>query len=259
MKIKYAGLSDKGRVRENNEDNWAADLSQGLFIVSDGIGGHAAGEIASKIVVETLPLLIKERFQNINDLTKDDVRKQVLATVSELSQRVFTQSQGQPGLSGMGATLVMALIRGEHAMIVHLGDSRVYLFRQGQLQKLTKDHTVVQLLLDNGEITLEEALRHPAQGQLTRCVGMPQETIPEASVLKIHPEDKFLLCSDGLTGMVSDEQLKETLAKNQAPKAMCQKLIADANNAGGKDNITNIVITVLEQREIVKKKKKNIT
>lgn len=241
----YAGLSDRGRVRKENEDNWVADPEYGLFVVSDGMGGQFAGALAAKIVVETLPPLIKERMKNLKNRKTSAARKLITAALADLSHQVRNQSQGQPGLEGMGATVVLALIRGAHALIAHMGDSRAYLLRRGRLQQLTRDHSIVQLLIDDGKITREEALRHPARGQLTRYVGMTGDALPEARSLDLRRGDRLLLCTDGLTDMVADTKLLSILKKTLVPKTACRHLIAAANAAGGRDNITAVTISFL--------------
>jgi protein phosphatase len=243
-RITYAGLTHQGRVRTQNEDRWTADPAQGLFIVSDGMGGQPAGALASRIVVETLPALLRTQMQGIDDLTTPEATQRLLSAIALLSEQVRCGSQGQPGLDGMGATVVLALLRGTQVLIAHMGDSRAYLVCHGCLEQLTTDHSLVQLLLDCGEITSNDAASHPAQGQLTRYIGMPGEPLPEARLLALCPGDRLLLCSDGLTGMVRDAELLALLQKRLAPRIVCQRLIAAANAAGGTDNITALVVSV---------------
>jgi PPM family protein phosphatase len=240
--IRYAGLSDRGLVRENNEDNWSADDSQGLFIVSDGVGGQFAGELASKIVVQTLPPLLHERLAEIVNWSEARVRELLIEALCGLSNRVRAETKGEAGLEGLGATVVLALIRDASAFIAHMGDSRAYLLRGGTLKQLTKDHSIVQLLMENGEITPEQASTHPSRGQLTRNVGMPGEPLPEARSIAFRPGDRLLLCTDGLTGMLTAQDIRRVLDAESEPETACQRLIDVANMAGGLDNITAVVI-----------------
>lgn len=212
--------------------------------MSDGMGGQPAGALAARIVVETLPALLCTQMQGIDDLTTPEATHRLLTALAVLSEQVRSGSQGQPGLDGMGATVVLALIRGTHALIAHMGDSRAYLVRHGCLEQLTTDHSLLQLLLDCDEIAPDEAASHPAQGQLTRYIGMPGEPLPEARLLALCPGDRLLLCSDGLTGMVRDGELLALLQKRRAPSIVCRRLIAAANAAGGTDNITALLVSV---------------
>lgn len=242
--ITAAGLSDRGRVRAENEDRWLADPQQGLFVVADGMGGAVAGALAATIVVETLPPLLRKHMQGDADLTDPRATAPVLAAIAELSAQLRAQSEHQPGLDGIGATVVLALLRGSHGLIAHMGDSRAYLARAGRIERLTNDHSIVQLLLDSGEITHAEAATHPARGQVTRFVGMPGEALPEARLLELRPGDRLLLCSDGLTGILRDVVLLAVLRSNLTPDAMCHRLIGAANAAGGTDNITALIVAM---------------
>lgn len=242
LRISHAGLTDQGRVREQNEDRWLADGSFGLFVVADGMGGERGGGLAADIVVATLPLLLSRVMAAILDLNDPLAAEQVREALSELSQHVRRESQGHAGLDGMGATVVMALVRKDAALIGHMGDSRAYLLREGRLEQLTRDHSLVQLLLDCGEITPAEAVRHPSRGQLTRYNGMTGEPLPEARLVELRLGDRLLLCSDGLTGMLSDDEVLSILAQNPAPATCCDRLVSAANAAGGRDNVTALVI-----------------
>jgi len=238
IKLKYAGLTDRGRVREHNEDNWAADPAQGLFIVSDGMGGAAAGEVASKIVVETLPALLQQK------MPAKPTNRLLRSVLAELSDRVLNETRYKPRLSGMGATIVMLWFQAQQIFIAHMGDSRIYRHRAGALQQLTTDHSLMQLLLSSGEINAEEAKTHPARGKITRYVGMTGGAIPEAQTLEIRENDQFLLCSDGLTGMLSDEEILAVLNQKLSTAETCKRLITAANEAGGEDNITVVIVSV---------------
>jgi len=238
----YAGVTRRGRVRKTNEDAWLADPALGLFIVADGMGGHAAGALAAQVVVNALPLLVRQAFGTTETLGRADAVERLAAALAMLSNRLRKESEGRPGLSGMGATVVVALVRGGRALIGHMGDSRAYLFRGGLLGQLTTDHSLVSLLLEHGQIDAEEAAVHPARGQLTRYVGMRGEALPEAQSVELRPGDRLVLCSDGLTNMVTDAEMRAILSEDLTPSRTCRRLAAAANDAGGMDNISVVVV-----------------
>jgi PPM family protein phosphatase len=242
--IGYAGLSDVGRVRTDNEDHWFADPLQGLYLVADGIGGAVAGGLAAQIVAEVLPPLLRRKLRATENLAAPETAQRVAAALVELSQQLHQKSQATQGLKGMGSTVVLALVHGLHAVVAHLGDSRAYLLHAGRLECLTKDHTLAQLLADRGQITSHELATHSARGQLTRFVGMGTESLPDARLVTLAPGDRLLLCSDGLSSMLSDPQIRDILSQQAAPETACRQLIAAANHAGGKDNITAVVLAV---------------
>ena len=242
--IEYAALSDRGRVREENQDNWGAYPGDGLYIVSDGLGGEFAGALAAKIVVEVLPLLLRQHMAEIQDLGDRRAAKSIKLALSELSRQVSEQTSGEPGLEGMGATVVLLLIRNGKALVAHMGDSRAYRLRRGRLSLLTKDHSIVQMLLDRGEISREELGVHPARGQVTRSVGMDGEPLPNVRRVDVRQDDRFMLCTDGLTGMLGDGDICQILKSTSDPRLSAQQLINAANGAGGKDNITALVLQI---------------
>lgn len=237
-----AGLSDQGLVRLQNEDHWYADAEQGVFIVSDGMGGRVAGELAARIVIEVFPSYIVQQLGDLHDLTTPVATDIVQATLVELSDLIYKESSKRPDFFGMGATLVLALIRKTHALIAHVGDSRAYLWRQEQLIRLTKDHSLMQTLLDLGQISPEEAASHPARSQITQFIGMADAIVPEIQGFALHSGDRLLLCTDGLTGMVPDDSIAEILHAHPLPEQACRQLIAAANAAGGKDNSTVVIV-----------------
>ncbi len=239
----FAGsASDIGRMRENNEDSYLVDNSRSLFIVSDGVGGHQAGAMASQIVVRVLPLMLEQRLAGAGNPPAKEIRRILCGAVKELSWKINTESSDKAGLKGMGATLVLALLRKRWVHIVHMGDSRAYLYREGQLVQLTMDHSIVGILLRTGQIAQEEACTHPAKGQLSRFVGMGGEAIPDLLTMGLKRGDRLLLCSDGLTGMLSDGQIGEILKAQADPQKACDNLIKAANRAGGKDNVTAVLV-----------------
>ncbi|HEX3658584.1 MAG TPA: protein phosphatase 2C domain-containing protein [Pirellulales bacterium] len=242
--IRYAGLSDVGRQRATNEDRWCADPKQGLFLVADGIGGSAAGGLASQIVAEVLPGLLRSTLRGLENGAAEETTKRVAASLVDLSEHLRSESQIALGVKGVGSTVVLALVRSEQAVVAHLGDSRAYRWRAGHLEQLTTDHTIVQLLLERGEISPQEAATHPSRGQLTRFVGMAAEALPEIERVELTTGDRLLLCSDGLSGMLSDEQIRGILDREPVPENACRQLVQAANQAGGTDNITALVVAV---------------
>ncbi len=242
QKLAAAAATDVGKVRAQNEDAHLVDIEHGLFIVSDGMGGMQAGEVASKVVVEVLPRMIEQRLAGLEKTGGQSLRKMLSEAIVELSGQLCCASATQPGLKGMGATLVLVLIRGRCACVAHMGDSRVYLFRNGKLTQLTEDHSLVALLLRRGDITPRQAKTHPARSQISRYVGMEGELGPDVSALMLKVGDRLLLCSDGLTGMVADNSIRTILKTKRDPKTACESLIEAANAAGGHDNITAVVL-----------------
>jgi len=240
----HAVLSDRGLVRTQNEDRWFADPGQQLYLVTDGMGGHLAGETAARAVAEILPQRLREWIEGCEDLAESARIEEALAAVSDLSREICQHSAEYPSLAGMGATLVLALIRGMQALVLHMGDSRAYLMRQGRLDCLTRDHTLVQLLVEHGALDAEEAAGHPARNQLTRYMGMADPPLPEARVVDLCPDDRLLLCSDGLSGMLDDAEIETVLRKAPDPQAACRRLVDAANAAGGKDNVTALIVVV---------------
>lgn len=242
--VQAAGTSHVGLVRQSNEDNYLIDLDQGLFIVSDGMGGHQAGEIASKSVVTILPQLIERKQAGIRAPQNRDLELVLREAILELSQHIWVESRDRSDLRGMGATVALVWLSAEQraAHLANMGDSRIYLFRQDQLKQLSEDHSVVAQLLKHKVITQEEAQRHPARGRLSRFVGMEGEIYPDVQTVNLQAGDHFLLCTDGLTGMVLDERVTQLLQANTDPQATCQALVAEANKAGGVDNVTAVVV-----------------
>ncbi|MDH5510091.1 MAG: protein phosphatase 2C domain-containing protein [Nitrospinota bacterium] len=239
--LDISGLTDKGKVRTHNEDSWFADGELGLLVVSDGMGNEEGGALASEIVVKTLPEIVKQEGANLSNLSDpfavDIISKQLV----ELNRNVFESIRGKVGLAGAGATMVMALVRGDRAMIAHMGDSRAYLFRDDFLLSLTKDHSVLRLLRDAGEVTEEEVATHPARGKITRFIGMEDDVPPDISLIHLENGDRLLLCSDGLTNMLAEKVIVDQLRKTVSPKAVCRYLVDAANAAGGKDNLTAVL------------------
>ena len=246
MRIVHAGLSDRGRVRPQNDDRWFADAPHGLYGIVDGIAAAFAGGLAAQIVAEALPLLVSQRLQGLTDLGAPAARERLVTALKDLSASIRAESHEQPGLDGMGAAVVLGVIHDDQALITHLGDARAYLLRGRRFQRLTRDHTLAQLLLDCGEITAAEVRRHPGRDQLTRCIGMKGEAVAEVRALRLVAGDHLLLCSDGLSSALDDRELALLLHRCPTPQEACRRLIDGANERGGDDNITAVVLAVGE-------------
>ena len=244
MMVSAAVLSSLGKVRANNQDKSFLDTEKGLFIVSDGMGGAQAGEVAAQLVATILPRMIHVRLASESNPHSQTVRSWLRQDMLSLSKEMNLKTAGNPLADGMGATVVLALVLGERAFVAHAGDSRAYLFRGKKLAQLTEDHSVVSLLLRAGEITEEQARVHAARGQLTRFMGMKEEVYGDVKTVRLRSGDRLLLCTDGLTEMVSDDQIADLLTRYPAPNDACDWLVRAANEAGGKDNVTALVVNI---------------
>ena len=236
MRITAAAGTDIGRVREGNEDAFLNDAP--LFAVADGIGGHQGGEVASRLALETLEVLFKRGRGTLADHVRD------------ANRAVFERSGRDAAVAGMGTTLTAAVAEAGRLRLAHVGDSRAYLLRGGKLRMLTEDHTLVQRMVERGEITEQEADVHPHRSVLTRALGTEPDVQIDEGVLDAQDGDRILLCSDGLSGMVPDEEIEGILRDAAEPKDAVRELVRAANAAGGADNITVLVLDLsLEDSE----------
>lgn len=239
--LAFAGLTDPGPVRQGNEDRWHADAESGLFVVADGLGGHAAGGAAAQIVVDALPALIRRRRDRLADRNAGAI---LASSISQLGATIWRDSHGRAGVDGMGSTVVAALYFRNAFWIAHLGDSRACLLRHGVLDRLTRDHTPMGLATLS---PVEEARVHPALKGLTGYVGMANAPEPDVVRLQALPGDRLLLCSDGVHGMLDDIRIGSLLEQAATPAQACENLVAAANAAGGRDNVTAVVVAVLPE------------
>ncbi|MDA1166294.1 MAG: protein phosphatase 2C domain-containing protein [Planctomycetota bacterium] len=248
MRIQSAGHSHRGQVRSINEDRWFADSSLGLFIVADGMGGGPHGEVAAEAVVRSLPLLLKQVLEAAATCEPEELKKQLCDALVQLSDQIYCESSEAIELEGMGSTVVAVLVAGSSCLVAHLGDSRAYRWRNDELELLTVDHSLVQLLMEAGELLPDEVDKHAARGQLTRFVGMPAPASPEVRWIDLMVNDRLMLCSDGISGMLSGRELEVILGKDSSPEIAVQDLVEAANSAGGRDNLTAVVIQCEESR-----------
>jgi protein phosphatase len=238
--ITSAGRTDVGVIRSGNEDSLILVPDRGIFVVADGMGGHAAGEVASEMAVRFVAREL-ESLRGLNDSqVADRMRSAIRAANGAIFQRTLTEHDKR----GMGTTVTALTLFGTHFLIGQVGDSRAYLLRDSRLSQLTKDHSYVQEQVDAGYLTPEQARTHPYSNVITRCVGANSEVMPDIYVGTVKPKDVFLLASDGLTGMLEDYQLQELLAPERMPQDEVDSLITEANRHGGLDNITAIIVRV---------------
>src|SRR6202453_410572 len=237
LALRYAVRSDVGLLREGNEDS--AYAGPRLLAVADGMGGHAAGEVASAITIGAMSELDADR-------PSGDMLAELNTAVGAANLRLQQMIMANPAVEGMGTTLTALLWSDGHAAVRHIGDSRGYLLRQGELYQITHDHTLVQSLVDEGKITEDDVSTHPHRSLLLRALDGRTVAEPDLSVHEAQVGDRYLLCSDGLSGVVSDETLRDTLAGFQDPDAAARQLIDLAIRGGGPDNITCIVADVVE-------------
>jgi PPM family protein phosphatase len=230
----HIGLSHRGRRRRHNEDAYV--VQPPLFAVADGMGGAKAGEVASALAADAVQ-------ESGNDGESGEAR--VAALIEEANRRVFRRASEDREASGMGTTMTVAVVEGDEVAIGHVGDSRAYLIRDGRLEQLTDDHSLVAELVRSGKLTPEEAETHPQRSVITRALGTEAEVDVDTFSVRSAPGDLFLLCSDGLTSMVDDETILDAVEQNRADLEEAAKaLINAANRGGGEDNITVVFFEV---------------
>jgi PPM family protein phosphatase len=232
MKVDVGVATDKGQVREGNEDAYLVEPP--LYAVADGMGGHRGGEVASQLALETIADLFR----------KGDVP--LAEQVRQANRAVFERSGEDRAVAGMGTTLTAALVQRELAHVMHVGDSRAYLLRAGTLRQLTEDHTLVNRMVKAGEITPEEAEIHPHRNVITRSLGTEADVDVDEQDVGLLDGDRLLLCSDGLTGMLSEGQIQAILEAATSAQEAADRLVRAANRAGGVDNITVLVLAIAE-------------
>jgi PPM family protein phosphatase len=213
---------------------------RGIFVVADGMGGHAAGEVASEMAVR----FVARELDSLRGLGDEQVAERMRGAIRAANGAIFQRTLTEHDKRGMGTTVTALTLFGTHFLIGQVGDSRAYLLRDNRLSQLTKDHSYVQEQVDAGYLTPEQARTHPYSNVITRCVGANSEVMPDIYVGTVKPKDVFLLASDGLTGMLEDYQLQELLAPERMPQDEVDSLITEANRHGGLDNITAIIVRV---------------
>lgn len=238
----FGSRTDIGCLRDHNEDSLV--VTPPLFAVADGMGGHAAGEVASEIAVRVLSELAPEHPDG----------EALGRAIEEANRAVIQAAREGRGRQGMGTTMTAAMLEGERLVIAQVGDSRAYLLHQGKLQQLTRDHSLMADMIEAGQLTPEEAHTHPQRSVITRALGSDAHLHPDIYEINVETGDRLLICSDGLSGMIFDDQIENTLRRVQDPQRCASQLVNEAIAAGGHDNVTVIVADVTGYAEVRRKK-----
>ena len=248
LKVSSWAGTDVGLKREINEDSFLADSNINLFIVADGMGGHAGGDIASRMAVEIVRDRVRQTRSTGSMFNRTAAEqesalllKMLNDAISEASSRIFEASEQHPELVGMGTTITVLQVHGRRGYVAHVGDSRLYRRRKGKLEQMTEDHSLVNEQVKAGFLTAEEAQHSRFRNIITRSVGFESQVTADTFSVPLRPDDLFLMCSDGLCGMVEDQEIGRTLDKGRLSEAV-GRLVGAANQRGGEDNITVIVV-----------------
>jgi serine/threonine protein phosphatase PrpC len=233
-----AAVTDRGRKRPSNEDAFGFSIEDGVYLVCDGMGGAAAGEIASSLAVDEVLRALSGRSQN-GHAALPEAAEHAIITANEF---IYARSQRNQRLSGMGTTLVALAIEERHVWVLNIGDSRCYRMREGHLEQLTLDHSLVEEQVRLGRMSRSEALRSPLKNVITRALGTQCRVTPDVFGFEAEPGDLFMLCTDGLTREISDTVIESLLAKGASLEDLCARLVGAAKKAGGHDNITCLLV-----------------
>src|SRR6185503_377074 len=249
--IRFYAATDVGRMRDHNEDNYLVDKKLSLFVVADGMGGHAAGEVASALAVRIIHEELKKEREAIEAAgVETRGSKQILSLLEQAVQkacaRIHEEARADVNKRGMGTTLSALLIAGSHGFIAHVGDSRIYLLRDGRIQQVTEDHTVFNELIKRGKLTRDQIEKVAQKNAITRAVGVYERVEVDTLTIEVLPGDQFLLASDGLHGYIAHTAELEPYLEEADGDLATEELIALANRKGGKDNITAVLVRLGE-------------
>lgn len=243
MNFEFYSQTDTGRIRSNNEDAVAVDERCAVAVLADGMGGYAAGEVASNMACDFIKSEMVRWLQEAAALASDaDVKRAMDICVDNANQAIFSAANSNPTYAGMGTTLVVAVFRSGRMLMGHIGDSRGYRFRQGVLKQITKDHSLLQEQIDAGVLTPEQAQYAVNKNLVTRALGVEDMVVLETHQHDVLPGDVFLMCSDGLSDMLRDSQIAEIMAAHSRLSDIGQALVMAANDAGGRDNIAVVLV-----------------
>ena len=254
IKISTYGATDVGKKRSNNEDAFAILDSIRLYMVADGMGGHSSGEIASRLAVEEVSSFFREveltedsTWPYSYDDTVSFAANKLRTAIAGANRRIQDYARENPRSHGMGTTIVSVLVDGDKMTMLHVGDSRAYVLKKGKLTLLTTDHSWINDQVSHGFLTQKEAVNHPFRNVITRALGTKDQANPDVQEIKLDGGERFLLCTDGLNSMVGDEKIREVLETNSSLEAAANRLIELANENGGEDNITVVILDVAKE------------
>lgn len=243
MNYDYAALTDTGRMRENNEDSVSVDPATGLVVLADGMGGYNAGEVASGMATTFITTELGQWLSQAGEQALSrDVKRAMEICVENANTSIFTSAESNAHYSGMGTTLVVGAFIGSRLILGHIGDSRCYRWRYNTLVPITRDHSLLQEQLDAGLITPEQAAVSPNRNLVTRALGVEASVELEVNEFRVEPGDVYLMCSDGLTDMVSDTTIATEFSRSEDLETLASNLITIANAAGGRDNISVLLV-----------------
>lgn len=243
------GMSDVGRVRQNNEDAWMALKEPFFYVLADGMGGHLAGEVASHEAVFGLCEIVTNLWEHSQEVSFHDMRKAIRLAIEQVNRRVFKKSRSEPALKGMGTTLCCVYFHPKGVIYAHVGDSRIYRLRNRRFEQLTKDHSLCRELVDQGQLTEKQAPDFMYRNIITRAIGTEPAVEPSVHLSDIIEGDLYLMCSDGLSDLLSTREMHAILNQKMSIPDTVKEFVATANARGGHDNITLVIMQVSDVAE----------
>lgn len=249
-KVAAIGLSDVGRVRQNNEDSWAAVPEMRCYVLADGMGGHRAGEVAAKETVNIFCELLKELYlEHSEPFTLHELRRNVAWIIEEVNEIIYKQGRSDRHLKGMGTTFCCLHFYENGLIYAHVGDSRIYRLRRGSLSQLTKDHSLLRQLIDMGQMSEQKASDFLYKNIITKAIGTEPHVDPSVHGVHFDIEDVYLMCSDGLSDLLNMQEIEDVLNATSSIQEAARRLVDCANERGGHDNITVVIAKVLQDDE----------
>lgn len=246
FQIEAYGISDVGLVRTNNEDVWGELKEEHFYVIADGMGGHKAGEVAAQEAVDALLSIVRAELESNQALSPSllDMKRIITSSIQRVNAIIYSIGSAHTGLKGMGTTLCCLYVHPKGVILAHVGDSRIYRFRRKKIALLTRDHSLVHELIDQGQMSEWEAKEFPQKNVITKSIGLQVYVEPTISVSNIGMNDMFMMCTDGLSDMLTEDEMCEVLNDEKDVKLAVQKLVSLAKERGGTDNITVVLVNI---------------